>query len=280
MRYDYRDIKTQNVEVRGSVCGFCDMRIDGTTIPNGKFQYKVAGNDDSGGDTARIKEHILVKLFGTFICGRELPLEDEGALWIMIGLEVEVTVNRNYKEIRKGNRTTAQINQNDYISIGRGGEHIILHCKYKVLVFSTWEQFIAAVDQSKCNCKDSSKKGNEVIGICIVNGDGILQEFKRSYYRQGWIFKNPYAFKNEPKKPCYVPELSNTIYTGEDFLNMCNNQADIAEIVFEAVDWQHPETYLDEQYATGEMTICDVCGKIFLSYKVEKCPYCGAGGLT
>jgi rubrerythrin len=278
MRYVYRNIKTQNVEVRGSVSGFCYIRIDETTIPDGKFPYVVAGDDGSGGDSARIKEHIQVKFFGTLICGTELSLEDEGTLWVMIGLEVEVTVSRNYKEIRNGNGTTVQINQDDYISIGRSGEHIIPHCKYKVLVFSTWEQFIAAVDQSKCNCKDSSQKGNEVIGSCIVNGDGILQEFKRSYYRQGWIFKNPYSFKNEPKKPCYVPELSNTIYTGEDFLNMCNNQAEIAEIVFEAVDWQHPETYLDEQYATGEMTICDVCGKIFLSYEVEKCPYCEGNG--
>lgn len=280
MRYDYRDIKTQNVEVRGSVSGFCDIRIDETTIPDGKFPYVVAGNDDSGGDSAGIKEYIQVKFFGTLICGMELSLENEGALWIMIGLEVEVTVSWNYKEIRNGSGTTVQINQNDYISIGKGGEDIMLRCNDKVLAFSTWERFIAAVDQSKCSCKDGFQKGNEIIGICIVNGDGILQEFKRSYYRQGWIFKNPYAFKNEPKKPCYVSELSNTIYTGEDFLNMCNNQADIAEIVFEAVDWQHPETYLDEQYVTGEMTICDVCGKIFLSYKVEKCPYCGAGGLT
>lgn len=278
MRYDYRAIKIQNLKVKGIACEFYNIRIDGTTILNKKFQDEVAGDDDSGGDPERIKEHIQVKFFGTLICGTELSLEDEGDLWIMIGLEVEVTVSRNYKEIRNGNGTTVQINQNDYISIGRGGEHIMLRCKDKVLAFSSWEQFIDAVDQSKCSCKDSSQKGNEVIGICIVNGDGILQEFKRSYYRQGWIFKNPYAFKNEPKKPCYVPELSNTIYTGEDFLNMCNNQADIAEIVFEAVDWQHTETYLDEQYATGEMTICDVCGKIFLSYEVENCPYCGANG--
>lgn len=194
------------------------------------------------------------------------------------GLEVDATVNRNYKEIRTENGTKVQIYQNDYISIGKYGEDIMLRCKDKVLAFPTWEQFIDAVDQSKCNCKDSSQKGNEVIGICIVNGDGILQEFKRSYYRQGWIFKNTYAFKNEPKKPCYVSELSNSIYSREDFLNICNVQADIAEVVFEAVDWQHLETYLDEQYAIGEMTICDVCRKIFISYEIEKCPYCGDSG--
>lgn len=189
-----------------------------------------------------------------------------------------VTLSRNYKEIKNGNGTTVQINQNDYISIGRGGESIMLRCKGRGLAFPTWEQFVDAVDQSKCSYKDSSQKENEVISTCIVNSDGILREFKRSYYRQGWIYKNPYAFKNEPKKQCYVPELSNIIYTREDFLNMCNNKADIVEIVFEAVDWQQPETYLDEQYAAGEMTICGICGKIFLSHEIERCPYCGASG--
>lgn len=46
--------------------------------------------------------------------------------------------------------------------------------------------------------------------------------------------------------------------------------------MFGAVDWQHPETYLDEQYAQGEMATCKVCGKIFLSYEVKNCPNCGA----
>ncbi|MEY8356743.1 hypothetical protein AALB39_25800 [Lachnospiraceae bacterium 54-53] len=194
------------------------------------------------------------------------------------GLEVAVALGRKYKEIKSGRGTTLQINENDYISIGRCGEDVMLRCKDKVLAFQTWEQFVGEVEPSKCSYKDDSQKGSEVIGVCVVNGDGILQEFKRAYYGQGWIFKNPCAFKNEPQKPCYVPELSNTIYTREDFLSMCNDQADIAEIVFEAVDWQHPETYLDEQYAAGEMTICDICGKIFLSYEVENCPYCGTDG--
>ena len=30
---------------------------------------------------------------------------------------------------------------------------------------------------------------------------------------------------------------------------MCNGQEDIADRIFEAVDWQHPETYLEEQWA-------------------------------
>ncbi len=83
MRYDYRNIKTQIVEVRGIVCEFYDMRIDRTAIPEGKFLYEVAGDGDSGGDPTRIKACVLVNFIGTLICDRELPLEDEDVLWVV-----------------------------------------------------------------------------------------------------------------------------------------------------------------------------------------------------
>jgi hypothetical protein len=114
------------------------------------------------------------------------------------------------------------------------------------------------------------------VGKCVVDEDGELVELEREFYGQGMIFKDEHAFYHEAKTPCYVPELSDTVYTREDFLQMCNEQDDIAEVVFGAVDWQHPETYLDEQYAQGEMATCKVCGKIFLSYEVKNCPNCGA----
>lgn len=90
------------------------------------------------------------------------------------GLEVAIALGRKYKEIKNGRGTTLQINQNDYISIGRGGEDVMLRCKDKVLVFQTWERFVGAVDPSKYSYKNDSQKGSEVIGICIVDGDGIL----------------------------------------------------------------------------------------------------------
>lgn len=105
--------------------------------------------------------------------------------------------------------------------------------------------------------------------------DGDGEKIIREFYGQGMIFKDEYAFYHESDVPCYVPELSDTVYTREDFFRMCNDQDDIAEVVFGAVDWQHPETYLDEQFAEGEMASCKSCGKIFLSYEVKTCPYCG-----
>lgn len=120
-------------------------------------------------------------------------------------------------------------------------------------------------------------KEYKVIGNYIPpDEDGNGEVIERSYFRQGMIFKNPYAFYNEPTQVCYIPETSDTTYTREDFLNMALGDELIAEMIFEAVDWQHPETYLEEQFVMGELDVCKECGKIYESYEVAKCPHCNA----
>lgn len=84
MRYDYREIKTEKVEVKGIPCEFYDMRIDRETVPEGKFLYEVAGDDDSGGDPARVGKGILVNFYGSLICDQKLPLKD-GVMWLEDG---------------------------------------------------------------------------------------------------------------------------------------------------------------------------------------------------
>lgn len=84
MRYDYREIKTEKVEVKGIPCEFYDMRINRETVPEGKFLYEVAGDDDSGGDPARVEVGILVNFYGSLICNQKLPLED-GVMWLEDG---------------------------------------------------------------------------------------------------------------------------------------------------------------------------------------------------
>lgn len=85
MRYDYREIKTEQVEVKGIRCEFYDMRIDRATIPEGKHLYEVAGDDDSGADPARVKEGILVNFYGSLICDQPLPLGEDGVMWLEDG---------------------------------------------------------------------------------------------------------------------------------------------------------------------------------------------------
>ena len=84
-RLDYRKESFRKVSVCGIECGFNDMRIDPNTVPKGKYQYEVAGDDDSGGNPARVKQAILVNFFGTLICDKPLPIGNDGVLWLMDG---------------------------------------------------------------------------------------------------------------------------------------------------------------------------------------------------
>ena len=99
----------------------------------------------------------------------------------------------------------------------------------------------------------------------------------RGYYRQGWIFKDEEAFRLYPERVCYVPELSDEGYTRQDFLAMCNGQEELAEFLFEMVDWQSPETLKSELLATYEIDFCPVCKKYyFLQGEQIPCPICEA----
>lgn len=118
-------------------------------------------------------------------------------------------------------------------------------------------------------------KNCERIGICNVDRNGSITELQREFFGQGWIFKDWKAFRENQNVPCYVPELSDTVYTREDFMFLCDNQEEIAEKLFYEVDWQSPSTLMYEWEKDGEIDICDQCGRMFLSYDVHKCPHCG-----
>ncbi|TSC54110.1 MAG: Uncharacterized protein LiPW30_766 [Parcubacteria group bacterium LiPW_30] len=80
----------------------------------------------------------------------------------------------------------------------------------------------------------------ETIGQKLPNGT-----YQKDFYRQGFVYKNFGNFQNQ-SGVCYVPELSETEYTYQDFLEMSGGNAEVAKDIFETVDWQHPETYLQE----------------------------------
>lgn len=58
-------------------------------------------------------------------------------------------------------------------------------------------------------------------------------------------YKNWVAFELQ-EGICYVPELSDTMYTYKDFFLMCGGDEQLTKEVFELCEWQHPETVLDE----------------------------------
>ncbi len=101
-------------------------------------------------------------------------------------------------------------------------------------------------------------------------------DIDREYYRQGWVVKDEEAFLLHPDRVCYVPELSDTAYTREDFMGLCNEQEKFAAECFYAVDWQHPETWIDEQYKYDEWGRCERCQQIYdVGGEPCPCPICG-----
>lgn len=85
MRLDYRKERFSKVSVCGVECEFNDMRIVRDSVPEGKYQYEVAGDVDSGGEPARVQLVVLVNFFGTLVCDRQLPVGDDGVLWLADG---------------------------------------------------------------------------------------------------------------------------------------------------------------------------------------------------
>lgn len=117
-----------------------------------------------------------------------------------------------------------------------------------------------------------------VIGLCEVDKNGKIVKLDRQWFRQGYIYKNPNAYENDKSAVCYVPELSDSTYTGQDFLDICNGQQDFADELFGGVDWQHPETLMEDWFVNNEWKICEGCGKL-VDYgegcNDKKCPFCG-----
>ena len=84
-RYDYKKVKFESVRVCGIPCMFVDIRIDRNTVPEGKYQYEIGEDDDSGGEPARVQYGVLVNFFGTLICDVPLTLGTDHVLWLQEG---------------------------------------------------------------------------------------------------------------------------------------------------------------------------------------------------
>ena len=84
-RYDYNKEQFEKVRVCGNQCLFSDVCIDRSTVPEGKYQYEIGGDDDSGGEPARVQYGVLVNFFGTLICDVPLPLGTDHVLWLQEG---------------------------------------------------------------------------------------------------------------------------------------------------------------------------------------------------
>lgn len=101
-----------------------------------------------------------------------------------------------------------------------------------------------------------------MLKVGSIEEKGGEYSISREYYRQGMIFKDEDAYRNRKDEPCYVPELSDSVYTGNDILNICNGQQEFADELFEGLDWQHPETLIEDWIRNEEWVVCEGCGKL------------------
>jgi len=81
----------------------------------------------------------------------------------------------------------------------------------------------------------------------VVDNEGNLLEINRGNTIQGFMYKNVAAFRQK-KGICYVPETVDTDYSYQDFLGVAEGDLNVANELFETVDWQMPETLYQECY--------------------------------
>ena len=101
-----------------------------------------------------------------------------------------------------------------------------------------------------------------LIGSYSPKNEGKPEIIDRDYYRQGWIFKDEDAFQNRPDDVCYIPELSDEKYTRNDILKLLAGDEELAETMFEELDWQHPESLLEDWKANGENCLVSALRRI------------------
>lgn len=98
---------------------------------------------------------------------------------------------------------------------------------------------------------------------------------EREYHGQGMIFKDEEAYHQYPERVCYIPELSDSKYTRNDFLDLCGGNESMAKELFDGCDWQHPESLMEDWIRNDEWEICDTCGTLFDCSYEKQCPNCG-----
>ena len=60
-------------------------------------------------------------------------------------------------------------------------------------------------------------------------------------------------FLSKSKEVCYIPEAEDSEYTWFDFVHIAKGNEELARIIFDLCDWQHPETVFEELFMEGEI---------------------------
>lgn len=116
------------------------------------------------------------------------------------------------------------------------------------------------------------------VGKLIKDEKGNVIRIEKEFYGQGYVFKDEDAYRNRENDTCYVAEGSDNRYSANDILKICEGRQDLADELFDELDWQHPESQLEDWIVNGEIVKCEKCGHL-IDYGdgtgEKNCPKCG-----
>lgn len=238
------------VKVFGKECLYTIRRIDHNSIPKGVFIYEVREIEGRRDIATALERNVSANFMGTLL-SKSLMLEG----------------NTNCREFFM----IQSVNGKKYPDPEEW--------KYEDNVM-TLAQFLEpdADNHNKRHipiCSNGIERTYPTtVGRYFPESNGLEEQIIRAPYGQGCIYKNWEAFATDPSAVCYIPELSDETYSQNDFVNMCGGNKSLAEELFSSVDWQQPETLLDEWIRDGEVTECKKCGQFFNCYDELVCPNC------
>lgn len=118
-----------------------------------------------------------------------------------------------------------------------------------------------------------------IYGSCVKDKNGAWQ-IDKEWYGQSFVFKDYVAWEHgNSDAPVYVPELSDTVYTKQDIIDIAGGNEKLADCIFDMLDWAHPDSLLEDLKINGEIAICPKCGYLEETYEREGtilCAKCGA----
>lgn len=121
--------------------------------------------------------------------------------------------------------------------------------------------------------------------ITYKNGQPIIE---RGLYNDYYVFIDEYAYENDKDVPCYIPEDSDVVYTGNDIFEICTCNEEVADMAFNTILYNEAhetiEYLLEDWVELGEIVKCKSCGRYIgfedfylnkLIFTEDVCKRCG-----
>lgn len=195
------------------------------------------------------------------------------------GIEIDKT-NHCVKAITSDQIFTVEWDADKYmIRLFKNGSAIHVCNKEVDLLYEKMSVFCRENYNINMSLLYAGKTDSDVGSCTLTIDDGELKyDIDRGCFGEGWVFKSFKNYLEKPDDPCYVPELSDSIYTANTILELCRGQKPFADQLFGNLDWQHPESEFDDMILNGEWVVCEKCGKLVNYMEGSgdlECPFCG-----